>query len=261
MSNLPSSVSPDQFWDNRYINSRVDLERFWHQECENSNKIPDNREFKEIVDFFGDLNGARVLDLGCGEGRTSLFLAAHGANVTAVDISAVAVDRMNTFCRDCEIKNIQAMQSSALDLASLGQFDFVVGFMILHHIEPFEEFAKVLADTLKSGGKAFFYENNAFSDLLMWFREHIVGRLWIPKGGDDDEFPLLPAEVNLFRQYLNVDVIYPRMVFVQLFSQYILKGRLLTLSLEIDKWLFKLKFVRKYSYRQYVMLEKRKDEK
>ncbi len=40
-----------------------------------------------------DLPPGRALDLGCGEGADALWLAAHGWAVTAVDISATALDR------------------------------------------------------------------------------------------------------------------------------------------------------------------------
>jgi SAM-dependent methyltransferase len=41
----------------------------------------------------GDRPPGRALDLGAGEGRTTLWLAEHGWQVTAVDFSDVALDR------------------------------------------------------------------------------------------------------------------------------------------------------------------------
>lgn len=41
----------------------------------------------------GDRPAGRALDLGAGEGRTTLWLAEHGWNVTAVDFSDVALER------------------------------------------------------------------------------------------------------------------------------------------------------------------------
>ena len=41
----------------------------------------------------GDRPAGRALDLGAGEGRTTLWLAERGWNVTAVDFSDVAIDR------------------------------------------------------------------------------------------------------------------------------------------------------------------------
>ena len=37
---------------------------------------------------------AKVLDLGCGEGRNALFLAKHGCVVTAVDISVSGIQKL-----------------------------------------------------------------------------------------------------------------------------------------------------------------------
>jgi len=103
--------------------------------------------------------------------------------------------------------------ASALALDDIEQVDFVFGSMILHHIEPFEQFANQLRRVLKPGGKAFFFENSAASRLLVWFRQNIVGKLWVPKYGDKDEFPLMPQEIDQLRKRFQVMIIYPEMVF------------------------------------------------
>jgi len=46
---------------------------------------------------FGALDGKRLLDIGCGSGRASLFFASHGARVTSVDLSANAIANL-VFC-------------------------------------------------------------------------------------------------------------------------------------------------------------------
>src|SRR5207247_9380135 len=40
-----------------------------------------------------NLGGNRAIDLGCGTGANSIFLAEHGFTVTGVDFSRVAVER------------------------------------------------------------------------------------------------------------------------------------------------------------------------
>ena len=40
-----------------------------------------------VREALGDVRGLAALDLGCGTGRHALWLAAHGATVTAVDFS------------------------------------------------------------------------------------------------------------------------------------------------------------------------------
>lgn len=40
-----------------------------------------------------DLSGLSVLDAGCGDGKNALWLARRGANVIALDVSALALRR------------------------------------------------------------------------------------------------------------------------------------------------------------------------
>ena len=67
-----------QMWDERYAAA----ERVW--------SAGPNREVERIV--AGWVPG-RALDLGAGEGRHALWLAEKGWRVTAVDFSAVGIDR------------------------------------------------------------------------------------------------------------------------------------------------------------------------
>ncbi len=46
-----------------------------------------------LADWIDELPRGRALDVACGAGRNSLFLAEHGYTVDAVDISSVALDR------------------------------------------------------------------------------------------------------------------------------------------------------------------------
>ena len=48
---------------------------------------------KLLVDRIDELPRGRALDVACGAGRNSLYLAEHGYDVDAVDISSVALDR------------------------------------------------------------------------------------------------------------------------------------------------------------------------
>ncbi|MFF7721132.1 class I SAM-dependent methyltransferase [Streptomyces luteogriseus] len=57
-----------------------------------------NARLTETVTGLG-LPPGEALDLGCGEGGDALWLAGQGWRVTAVDISAVAVERLTAFAR------------------------------------------------------------------------------------------------------------------------------------------------------------------
>lgn len=206
------------------------------------------------IAFFGPMQGKRVLDVGCGNGGTSLRLARAGALVTALDYSHGAVDNLNRYVESRGIGNLSAVRADAMQIDSLGRFDLVFGSLILHHLEPFGAFCAALRRTLVPGGRAFFLENNAASDLLIWFRRHVVGRLWVPRHGDGVEFPLSPAEIGQLRKHFEVRTEIPEMIFFQLVSSYLLRRRLTKLTKAIDELLFRLDVGRKYSYLQHVLI-------
>jgi len=126
--------------------------------------------------------------------------------------------------------------------------------MILHHLEPFGDFSDLLRKSIIPGGKAFFYENNAFSDLLIWFRNNLVGKFGIPKYGDEDEFPLMPQEVESLKNNFSVNIVYPELLFFRLASVYLLKRHLYQPMQWLDNYLFQFDGFKKYSYHQYLLI-------
>ncbi|MEL6369586.1 MAG: magnesium protoporphyrin IX methyltransferase [Pseudomonadota bacterium] len=82
-----------------------------------------------------DLSGQTVLDAGCGPGQLSIALAARGANVTAVDLSAtlleLASERIKTFTLPGTI-NFHVGDFSD---EHLGEFDHFVAMDSLIHYE------------------------------------------------------------------------------------------------------------------------------
>ena len=206
------------------------------------------------IQHFGDVANKTVIDLGCGSGKAALFFAKRGARVIAIDQSDVAIENLSAFCAAQRISNLQLALVSALDVATLEPADFVFGSMILHHIEPFDAFTRALRDVLPIHGRAFFWENNASSKLLIWFRQNLVGKLWVPKCGDDEEFPLTPGEIEVLRRHFTVRVVYPELFYFRLISQYLIRGRLEGPFKFLDRVFYRWPWFRKRSYRQYVYL-------
>ncbi len=101
----------------------------------------------------GDVRGLRVLDLGCGTGRHSFWLAASGATVTAIDFS----EGMLAEAR--RKPGAQAVTFLAHDLHLPlpfpdGQFDLVVSGLVLEHLRKLDGFFAEAHRMLRPGGRA-----------------------------------------------------------------------------------------------------------
>ena len=210
---------------------------------------------RAAVQFFGNMEGKTVIDVGCGDGATSLFFVQQGARVISLDQSEVAIQKLREHCKAKHITSIQAFAENAFAIDRYGPADFIFGSMILHHLEPFGEFVPILKRALTPNGRAFFFENNSASSVLTWFRAHVVGKLWIPKHGDADEFPLSPKEVQELGRAFHLRQVFPSMVLFQLIAVYFFRGRLHKQFCVLDRWAYRVRWFRKYSYRQFLFLE------
>lgn len=240
------------------LSHRPLAESFWDRQADVVEGEQRQRETEGVIEdavgWLGDVNGRRVLDVGCGTGYSSLLLAERGANVVALDSSARSIDRLKRASAALSLGRVEAHVEDALRIDEHGPFDAVLGLFILHHVEPFDVFARRLRGTLKPGGRAFFWENNAVP-MLMWFRSRVVGRFWIPKFGDDDETPLSPQEVDLLRNHFEVKVTIPETLLFRLVSSYVLQRRCAGVCERLDRWAHEIRPFRRLSYRQYVMLQ------
>lgn len=90
---------------------------------------------QEIQDIVAELRpGASVLDLGCGEGRNALFLAASGFNVTAVDISETGIHKLNALALERNLE-IHAKVADMRDYRFPHSFDLIIAHGCLHLVE------------------------------------------------------------------------------------------------------------------------------
>ena len=231
---------------------------FWNRVFANDGSIEQpalsDPDLNNALQHFGDVQGKRVLDIGCGKGATSLFFARHGAQVISVDFSEVAIENLKKFCRSNDVTNIQPLLMRAQEIERIGPCDAVIGSLILHHIEPFDEFTGILRRTLVPGGKAFFIENNASSKLMLWVRKHVVGKLWIKRLSDPEEFPFEPAEVEMLRKHFVVEIEFPELLYFRLISAYLFRCRLMKPFEMLDNYFYRYPSFRRCSYRQYVKL-------
>lgn len=126
-------------------------------------------------DFRERLRGARVLELGSGDGLNSLVMATQGAEVVSIDISEAGAEMLRVAAEQLGLSD--RIQAIAGDFAEIpfepGSFDFVVGKAFLHHLthELEAQYLAKTASVLRDGGHARFSEpavNSAFLDAMRW---------------------------------------------------------------------------------------------
>jgi 2-polyprenyl-3-methyl-5-hydroxy-6-metoxy-1,4-benzoquinol methylase len=111
--------------------------------------------FTEVIEL-GKVNPCSALDLGCGTGAKSIYLAKRGFKVTGIDISKTTIKYAKENARKAKVK-IEFMVADATDLSFLGdkKFDFVLDWANLHGIpkNKRKEYVSEIIDYTKKGGK------------------------------------------------------------------------------------------------------------
>jgi SAM-dependent methyltransferase len=74
-----------------------DAKGFWETRYAGDDHVWSGHPNQALVDVVSDFDPGGALDLGCGEGADSIWLAQHDWQVTAVDISSTAVTRARDF--------------------------------------------------------------------------------------------------------------------------------------------------------------------
>lgn len=77
--------------------------------------------------------GARVLDLGCGEGRDSVFFAARGHAVTGLDVSRAGLRKAERLARERGVA-VRWVHGDVARLPVQGRFDLVHSCGAIHYL-------------------------------------------------------------------------------------------------------------------------------
>jgi len=98
-----------------------------------------------LVEWQDRLPVGRALDVACGAGRNSLWLAERGNQVTAVDISDVALRRLGDHAGVGRIETVELDLDQGLSIE--GRFDLIIKMRFLSL-----KLLPTLVDRLDSGG-------------------------------------------------------------------------------------------------------------
>ncbi|MFB6271730.1 MAG: class I SAM-dependent methyltransferase [Salinibacter sp.] len=138
------------------------LEEFWEVNSKPYKRGAHKRGYRkrrlfEMMDV-ENIDGKRILDVGCGRGVESVVCAKYGASVAGVDISGEAIkiakmvsDANNVSDRcDFSVQNVQNMEFKDR------KFDIVFCNAVLHHILKYEGVIQEMVRVLKEDEKFVF---------------------------------------------------------------------------------------------------------
>jgi tellurite methyltransferase len=97
--------------------------------------------------------GARVLDLGCGEGRDSVFFASRGFEVTGVEVSLAGLRKAERLARERGLE-VRWLHGDMAHVSLDGAFDLVYSCGAIHYVPRRERarlFPRLKALTLPGG--------------------------------------------------------------------------------------------------------------
>jgi 2-polyprenyl-3-methyl-5-hydroxy-6-metoxy-1,4-benzoquinol methylase len=169
--------------------------------CWNQAQRPSSRFIRRSLDFHreevhgsallevcGDVDGLRVLDLGCGEGWCSRELARRGASVVGVDVSEAQIADASTYsCEGAGLVEYRVMDAAHVDREAWGRtFDLATACMSLQDMREPGAALRATHRVLAPHGRLVCSVPHPFTHMLggrQSLREEIAGRLWLKVGG------------------------------------------------------------------------------
>ncbi|MBI5222866.1 class I SAM-dependent methyltransferase [Candidatus Micrarchaeota archaeon] len=124
----------------------------------------------------------RVLDVACGTGNYSFFLAKHGFEVEGIDLSQNAISISKSRISQFSSSNPSCLPPifSSMDVFDIpsrfeGKFDLIFDYSLLHHIqhEQTSKYLSVMTNQLNQKGK---YVLVCYSDLDSEGQSSVVGK-------------------------------------------------------------------------------------
>ena len=134
------------------------IETYTHEKLYNGNGWLQKpiKTVQEILPLFDDYRKLRVLDLGCGVGRNSIFVEEKYRNidctVDCVDLLEIAIEKLKQNAGNYSVsKKINGIVQSIEEYdICCNSYDFIMAISALEHVDNEESFLRKLSE-IKSG--------------------------------------------------------------------------------------------------------------
>ncbi len=138
---------PEKEWYKSWFNST-----YYHKLYFDRDETEAEAFIERLLQYLKPAPGSRMVDIACGKGRHSRFLAAKGFNVTGIDISADSI----AAAKDLEKENLQFFVHDMRLLFWINYFDFAFNFFTSFGYfstrREHDDAMRTIAASLKKGG-------------------------------------------------------------------------------------------------------------
>lgn len=155
-----------------------------------------------------DLEGKKVLDIGCGGGLLAEKFAEAGALVTGIDLSPVAIEAAKKHAGESGLAiDYRVSSPSKLAPDNNGAFDVIVCAEVLEHVDDLKAFLKDSLSMLKAGGLFFFGTLNKTLKsrfFAIFVAEDLLGM--VPRGTHDYQRFVRPSVLRDILEESGVEI-------------------------------------------------------
>lgn len=174
----------NKFNEDKRLNSRHGIVEF-------------NTSIKYILEYLNRFDNPKILDLGAGTGKYSIYLDSLGYDVTAVELV-----KHNLKYITMKNPNIKTFLGNALDLKFKDEsFDFIIMFGPIYHLIDKDEKIKALNEAkrvLKKDGIIFIcYYMNDYAVINHGFIDNFISES-IYNNEVDDDYKIIGKENDLY---------------------------------------------------------------
>jgi 2-polyprenyl-6-hydroxyphenyl methylase/3-demethylubiquinone-9 3-methyltransferase len=154
----------------------------------------------EWIDGLAQVQGKKIVDIGCGGGILSEAMAKKGADVLGIDLALKPLQVATLHAQQEGVDvTYQRMSAEALSETHSGQFDVLTCMEMLEHVPNPLLVVQACSRLVKPGGWVFFSTLNR--NPLSWLvaivgAEYVLGLL--PKGTHNYQSFIKPQELNVW---------------------------------------------------------------
>ena len=160
-------------------------------------EAPTALENQFILARMGDLRGKKLLDIGAGLGESSIYFALRGAQVTAVDISPMMIEKVVSLGKQYGVEVEGRVSDGEVLNVPSDEYDVIYLANTIHHLQNRAALFEQMSRALKPGGFFFSYDPIAYNPVINIYRRMATG-VRTP-----DEAPLKIGDLRLARKYFS----------------------------------------------------------